>query len=81
MRTGPMPVEKNTVWTMQCNGDVCGDHFREKIQSQLRECPPQVACGQSRSCQAENLFNGPKLYWSLDRTPGRIPHDHRAAKP
>ena len=22
-----------------------------------------------------------KLYWSLDRAPGRIPHDHRAPYP
>ena len=52
-----------------------------KIQSLLKECSLQVACGQSCSCLAENLFNEPKLYWLFDRTPGWISHDHEASNP
>ena len=51
--------------------------FVEKYRACLGSAPFKLRVDN----RAENLFDGPKLYWSLDRAPGWIPHDHRAPYP
>ena len=47
--------------------------FVEKYRAYLGSAPFKLS--------VDNRALGPKLYWSLDRAPGWIPHDHRAPYP
>ena len=67
MKYGAPKAEKFAVMT-----------FVEKYRAYLGSAPFKLRLDNRL---VENLFDGPKLYWSLDRAPGWIPHDHRAPYP
>ena len=52
--------------------------FVEKFRAYLGSAPFKLRVDNCALAWLKNLFDGPKLYWSLDRAPRWIPHDHRA---
>ena len=55
--------------------------FVEKYRAYLGSAPFKLRVDNRALAWLKNLFDGPKLYWSLDCAPGWIPHDHRAPYP